>query len=116
MQFKYLVKLSSDDGVEKEVEKQVVKAAIIAGCLGQTVWSNKNIKTKVKSRIYKTRNSETKRLLQTSEMRVLRRIAGMDENTNESIRGVCGVKRVNDSSRLISEEVWGDPGEDGETA
>ncbi|XP_045466625.1 uncharacterized protein LOC123675320 [Harmonia axyridis] len=113
MQFKYLeVELSSGDGVEKEVGEQVAKAAKIAGCLSRTIWCNKNMKTEVKSRIYKAvirpiltytaetrpETAKTKRLMETTEMRVLRRIAGktlMNRNTSESIRDACGVDNVN---------------------
>lgn len=91
MKFKYLgIEVSGFDDVEAEVREQTMKAARMAECLNDTIWKNKYIGTEVKSRIYKSvirplmtytaetrpETAQTKRLLETSEMRILRKIAG----------------------------------------
>ncbi|XP_072764658.1 uncharacterized protein [Anoplolepis gracilipes] len=67
------------------------KAARIAGCLRDIIWRNKYMTTKSKIRIYKTcirpvltyaaetraETSKTKRMMRTTEMRILRTIKGV---------------------------------------
>ncbi|XP_045473979.1 uncharacterized protein LOC123680232 [Harmonia axyridis] len=114
MKFKYLgIELSGCGDVEEEVRAQTVRATRVAVCLSDTVWRNKNIKVKTKARIYKavvrptmtytaeTRpdTARTRQLLETTEMRVLRRIAGktlFDREKSENIRRTCGVENINE--------------------
>jgi len=85
---------------------------------------SKNIKVETKAIIYKatvrpimtytadTRpdTAKTKQLLEITEMRVLRRIAGktlLDRERNESIRRACKVENVNEWV-LSRKEEWND--------
>ncbi|CAG9835898.1 unnamed protein product [Diabrotica balteata] len=113
METNYLgITLSSYGDVEKEVKNQVQKANKIAGCLNNTIWRNPHINTDVKSRIYKatirpimtytseTRpdTSKTQQLLETAEMRLLRRITGntlRDRMRSEEIRRKCNIPEIN---------------------
>ena len=113
MKFKYLgISISGFGDVEAEVREQTQKATRIAGCLNDTIWRNRNIGTETKSRIYKavirpimtytaeTRpdTSKTKQLLETTEMRVLRRITGktlFDRERSENVRERCKVENIN---------------------
>lgn len=113
MKFKYLgVELSGFGDVEAEVREQTTKATRIAGCLNNTIWCNKNIGIEAKTRIYKTtvrpiitytaetrpETSKTKRLLETTEMKVLRRITGktlLDRERSEIIRNTCKIEDIN---------------------
>lgn len=89
MKFKYLgLEISGYRDVETEVRQQTTKAIRVAACLNDTIWKNKHIEVEAKSRIYKsairsimtyateTRPDTTKikRLLETSEMKILRKI------------------------------------------
>ena len=123
MKFKYLgIEISGYGDVEAEVRERTTKATRIAGCLNDTIWRNKNIEVETKARIYKatvrpimtytaeTRpdTAKTKQLLETTEMRVLRRIAGktlLDRERNESIRRACKVENVNEWV-LSRKEEW----------
>lgn len=114
MKFRYLgIEISGYGDVEAEVRELTTKATRIAGCLNDTIWRNKNIKVETKSRIYKamvrptmtytaeTRpdTTKTKQLLETTEMRVLRRMTGktlLDRERSESIRRTCNVESVNE--------------------
>lgn len=113
MKFRYLgIEISVCGDVEEEVREQTTRATRVAGCLNDTVWRNKNISIQTKSRIYKavvrptmtytaeTRpdTARTRQLLETTEMRVLRRIAGktlLDRERSEDIRKTCIVENVN---------------------
>ena len=72
-----------------------------------------NIRTEAKARIYKTpirpiltyaaetrpETSETKRILETTEMKTARKIAGktlMDKERSENIRQTCGIDKIRD--------------------
>lgn len=106
-EFRYLgINISSSGGVEKEVAEQVEKGLRIAGCLRNTIWDNKHLRTETKVSIYKavvrpifTYSAETRaettttqRLLTTAEMRTLRNIDGktlLDRIKNEDIRRAC---------------------------
>ena len=74
-----------------------------AAHLNDTIWWNKHIRTEAKVRIYKTairpiltyaaeirpKISKTKRIFESTEMKIARRIAGktlMDRERSESIR------------------------------
>ena len=110
MRFKYLgIELSGYGDVEAEVREQTTRATKIAGCLNATIWRNKNIGIEAKSRIYKTairpimtytaetrpETAKTKRLLETTEIKVLRGIAGktlLDRETSENIRRTCEIE------------------------
>lgn len=114
MTFKYLgIELCGFGDVESEVRQQVNKALRTAGCLNDTIWNNKHLRTETKARIYKaairpimtytaeTRpdTTKTKRLLETCEMKVLRKIAGktlLDRERSDNIRKMCGVEEVNE--------------------
>lgn len=114
MRFRYLgIELSGYDEVEEEGREQTVKAARAAGCLNDTIWRNKNMTTVTKTRIYKMKirpimtycaeirpdTTKTKRLLETTEMKVLRSIAGktlLDRETSENIRRTCKTENINE--------------------
>ncbi|XP_044767088.1 uncharacterized protein LOC123322993 [Coccinella septempunctata] len=114
MRFRYLgIELSGYGDVEEEVRQQTTKAARVAGCLNDTIWRNKHMRTDTKIRIYKTTigsimtycaetradTARTKRLLETTEMKVLRRIAGktlLDGETSASIRKTCKTEDINE--------------------
>lgn len=114
MKFKYLgIELSGFGDVESEVRQQTNKALRVAGCLNDTIWKNKYLQTETKSRIYKatirpimtytaeTRpdTTKTKRILETGEMKVLRKIVGktlLDRERNENIRRSCQVDNINE--------------------
>ena len=110
MRFKYLgIELSGYSDVEAEVREQTTRATKIFGRLNATIWRNKNIGIEAKSGIYKTairpimtytaetrpETEKTKRLLETTEIKVLRGIAGktfLDRKTSENIRGTCVIE------------------------
>ena len=110
MRFKYLeIELPGYGDVDAEVREQTTRATKIAGCLNATIWRNKNIGLEAKSRIYKTairpimtctaetrpETTKTKRLLETTEIKVLRGIAGktlLDRKTSENIR-TCRIEK-----------------------
>ncbi|XP_056635947.1 uncharacterized protein LOC130444692 [Diorhabda sublineata] len=84
------ITLSSYGDAESEVGKQIQKANRAAGCLNNTIWRNKHIRTETETIIYKvvirpimtctaetrTDTSKTQRMLEAAEMRILRRITG----------------------------------------
>ncbi|XP_057657794.1 uncharacterized protein LOC130894813 [Diorhabda carinulata] len=92
METNYLgITLSRCGDVESEVKKkQVQKANRAVGCLNNAIWRNKHIRTETKTRIYKVvmrsimtdkaemrpDTSKIQRMLETAEMRLLRRITG----------------------------------------
>ena len=110
MRFKYLgIGLSVYGDVEADVREHTTRATKIAGCLNTTIWRNKNIGLEAKSRIYKTairpimtytaetrpETAKTKILLKTTEMKVLRGIAGktlLDRETSENRRRTCRIE------------------------
>ena len=114
MKFKYLgINITSYGNVEEEVREQVSKASKVAGCLNDLIWRNQHLKQETKTRIYKTAirpimtytaetrpdTSKTKKLLETTEMKILRRISGktlMDRERNENIRQMCKTESIND--------------------
>ena len=88
---KYLgIDISGYGDVETEVRNQVTRGMRAAAHLNDTIWWNKHIRTEAKARIYKTairpiltyaaetrpETSKTKRILETAEMKIARRIAG----------------------------------------
>ena len=96
--------------VEAEVREQTTRATKITSCLNATIWRNKNIGIEAKSRIYKTairslmtytaetrpETAKTKRLLETTEMKVLRGIAGrtlLGRETSKNIRRTCRIEK-----------------------
>ncbi|XP_056642632.1 uncharacterized protein LOC130449023 [Diorhabda sublineata] len=99
--FKYLgIEISGFGDVENEVREQTTKTLRIAACLNENIWRNKHIGIEAKSRIYKAtvrpimtytvetrpETAKTKRMMETAEMKVLRRIAGktlLDRDVNE---------------------------------
>ena len=113
MKFKYLgVEISGYGDVETEVREQTNKAARIAACLNNTIWRNKHMRIETKARIYKAtirpimtytaetrpETTKTRRMLETTEMKILRKIAGktmLDRERNENIRRTCGTEDVN---------------------
>uniref|UniRef100_A0AAR5PIR3 Reverse transcriptase domain-containing protein n=1 Tax=Dendroctonus ponderosae TaxID=77166 RepID=A0AAR5PIR3_DENPD len=113
IKFNYLrVELSGFGDTEAEVRYQATKAIRIAGCLN-AIWCNRRMGTDSKSRIYKivvrpmmtytaeTRpeTMKTKRLLETAEMKILRRITGktlLDRARSKDIRTACNVKNINE--------------------
>ena len=107
MRFKYLgIKLSGYGDVKAEVREQTTRATKIVACLTATIWRDKIIDSKPKSKIYKTaimtytaetrpETAKTKRLLETTKMKVLRGIAGktlLDRETSENIRRTCRIE------------------------
>ncbi|XP_060516976.1 uncharacterized protein LOC132696257 [Cylas formicarius] len=98
---------------QDEVRQQVAKANKVAGCLNDVIWRNKHLKKHTKVRVYKTTirlimtytaetksdTAQTRRLLETTEMKILRRISGktlLYRERNENIRQSCRVDAVND--------------------
>uniref|UniRef100_A0A6P7FTG7 Uncharacterized protein LOC114332484 n=1 Tax=Diabrotica virgifera virgifera TaxID=50390 RepID=A0A6P7FTG7_DIAVI len=88
--FRYLgIDITSYGDVKEEVRQQSLKASKAAGSLNDTIWKNKHLRQDTKARIYKaairpiltytaeTRpdKSKTRRLLETTEMKILRRIS-----------------------------------------
>ena len=90
-----------------------MKAARTATCLNNTIWSNKHMGIETKSRIYKAairpiltytaetrpETSKTKQILETTEMKVVRKIAGrtlFDRKRSEEIRRMCKIDNIND--------------------
>ncbi|KAK9887098.1 hypothetical protein WA026_020042 [Henosepilachna vigintioctopunctata] len=125
MKFKYLgIEISSYGDVEAEVREQATKAARIAGCLNDTIWRNKHIGIEAKARIYKAtvrpimtytaetrpETTKTRRLLETTEMKVLRRITGktlLNRERSENVRNMCKVDSINDWV-LNRKQEWND--------
>ena len=87
-----------------------MRATKIAGCLNATIWRSKKNGIEAKSRIYKTairpimtytaetrpETAKTTRLLETTEMKVLRGIAEktlLDRKTSENITLTAGYLR-----------------------
>lgn len=113
MKFMYLgIELSANASIDKEVKRQITKANKVAGSLNDTIWRNKHLQQQTKARIYKatvrpimTYMAETRptttntcRLLETAEMKTLRKIAGktlMDRERSENIRSACNVDNIN---------------------
>ncbi|XP_057653803.1 uncharacterized protein LOC130892403 [Diorhabda carinulata] len=111
---KYLgIELTGYGDIETEVRQQTIKAARVAGCLNDTVWKNKYISIEAKSRAYKTvirpimtysaetrpDTAKTKRLLETSEMKALRKITGktlLDRERSDEIRQKCRMENINE--------------------
>ncbi|XP_057652719.1 uncharacterized protein LOC130891773 [Diorhabda carinulata] len=106
-------RISGYGDIETEVKQQTIKAARAAGCLIETIWKNKYISIEAKSRTYKTvirpimtyaaetrpDTAKTKRLLKTSEMKVLRKITGktlLDRERSDDIRQKCRVENINE--------------------
>ncbi|XP_060524527.1 uncharacterized protein LOC132700944 [Cylas formicarius] len=114
MKFKYLgIDITSYVNVVDEVRQQVAKANKVAGCLNDVIWRNKHLKKHTEVRVCKTTirpimtytaetrsdTAKTSRLLETTEMKILRRISAktlLDRERNENIRQSCGVDNVND--------------------
>ena len=114
MKFKYLgIEISGYGDIETEVRGQAMKAARTAACLNNTIWSNKHMGIETKSRIYKAairpiltytaetrpETSKTKQILETTEMKVVRKIAGrtlFDRKRSEEIRRMCKIDNIND--------------------
>ncbi|XP_045462511.1 uncharacterized protein LOC123672460 [Harmonia axyridis] len=112
MSYTYLgSNITSTRNLKEEVNSQITKASLISGYLRDIIWRNKYMSLSSKVRIYKTcvrpimtygietraENAETKRQLRTTEMRVLRHIAGyslLDHKRNEEIRDICGIQDV----------------------
>lgn len=112
MSFDYLgVNISSYGSLHKEVVQQTNKAAVVSGCLRDVIWRNKEMSTNSKVRIYKScvrpimtyaaetraESSKTKRLMRTTEMKILRSITGKtlrDRIRSEDIRTTCETQDV----------------------
>lgn len=110
--FNYFGVLTSRDrNITKEVRTQANKAAIILGYLRDIIWKNKYISLQNKVRIYKAsvrpiltyaaetraKNSKTKKVARTTEMRTLRSIMGVtliDRMRSADIREKCGVQDI----------------------
>ena len=90
-----------------------MKAARTAGCLNNTIWSNIHMGIETKSKINKAairpiltytaetrpETSKTKQILETTEMKVMRKIAGktlFDRKISEEIRRMCKIDSIND--------------------
>ena len=111
MKFKYLgVDISGYGDVETEVREQTNKVARVAACLDNTIWRNKHMRIETKARIYKatirpimtytaeTRPETTKTMLETTEIKILRKLAGktmLDREQNKNIGRTCGTEDVN---------------------
>ncbi|XP_015177010.1 PREDICTED: uncharacterized protein LOC107066683 [Polistes dominula] len=119
VRFRYLgIEISGygDIEEEEEVREQTTKAIRVAGCLNDTISRNKNIRTETKARIYKTTirpimtycaetrpdSAKIKRLLETTEMKILRKIRKiarktlLDKERSEKIRRTCQTENTNE--------------------
>lgn len=112
MRFKYLgVETSSDRNLIDEIRTQTNKSSQISGFLKDVIWRNKNMNIGSKVRIYKTcirpiltyaaetraDTSKTKRIMRTTEMKILRRIQGInlrDRVRRTTIRENCKIQDV----------------------
>ncbi|XP_045479646.1 uncharacterized protein LOC123684404 [Harmonia axyridis] len=98
-----------------------MRANKIAGCLNDTIWRNKHLNIKTKAKIYKsiirpnmnytaeTRpdTSKRRRMLETAEMNILRRISGKilyDRKRSNDIRKLCEVKKIGEGIDNRKEE------------
>ncbi|XP_015187255.1 PREDICTED: uncharacterized protein LOC107072109 [Polistes dominula] len=125
MEFNYLgIKISSFGDIESEVREQAIKAARTASLLNNTIFRNKHLRMDAKARIYKiairpiptyaaeTRpeTSKTRQIMETTEMKIVRRIAGKslwDRVRSEGLRKECQIENIND--RVLSRKVeWND--------
>lgn len=101
------IDLSNYWNVKNGVLQQVNKANRVAGCLGDTIWRNKHLSLKIKSRIYKstiwpiiTYYSETrqdKKIAEDCRDDKLQRITGrplLDRERSEKIRMLCEVQNI----------------------
>lgn len=107
MTFNYLGAItSSSRNLYEEVRLQANKAARLSGGLRDIIWRNKHMSIESKARIYRTTirpvltyaaetradTRRTKNLLRTTEMRILRSIAGVtlwDRRRSSDIRRTC---------------------------
>lgn len=112
MIYKYLgIETSSDRNIIKEVQAQTNKANRISGYLRDIIWRNKYMTTESKVRLYKTcvrpiltyasktraDTRKTKRILRSTEMRILRTIRGIslrDQINSATIREECKIQDV----------------------
>ncbi|CAH1276451.1 unnamed protein product [Diabrotica balteata] len=107
--FRYLgIDITGYGDVEKEVRQQSLKTSKAAGSLNDTIWKNKHLRQDIK-KIYKaairpytaeTRPdaSKTRRLLETTEMKILRRISGRSlvyRERSEKISRRCNIEDIN---------------------
>ena len=107
------IEISGYGDIETEVKGQAMKAARTAACLNNTIWSNKHMGIETKLRIYKAairpilkytvetrpKTSKTKQILETTEMKVVRKIAGrtlFDRKRSEEIRRMYKIHNIND--------------------
>ncbi|XP_060522502.1 uncharacterized protein LOC132699671 [Cylas formicarius] len=89
MEFKYLgIDITSYGNMEDEVRQQVAKANKVANDADHDLHGRNKIGYR-----------KTRRLLETTEMKILRRISGktlLDRERNENIRQSCGVDNMNE--------------------
>jgi len=105
------VQITSSKDLTTEVRHQAIKASKISGCLNETIWSNKYLRTEAKVRIYKnivrptltyaaetrTDTAKTRQLLEVTEMKTLRRIINKtkwDRVRNDRIRELCEIQNI----------------------
>ena len=111
-EFIYLgVKISAHENLLNSLRNQIYRSLRIAGALRTTIWQNRYMSTQSKIRIYKTcvrpimtyaaetraDTAETKRMLRTNEMKVLRTITGntlRDQRRSQDIRNECEIDDV----------------------
>ncbi|XP_056639433.1 uncharacterized protein LOC130446927 [Diorhabda sublineata] len=114
MRFEYLgIEITGYGDIEAEVRIQAAKAARASAYLNDIIFRNKYIGIEIKSRIHKavirpiltytaeTRpdTSKTKGILETTEMKILRRIVGKticDRKRSEDVRKTCKFDNVNE--------------------
>ncbi|KAK9881036.1 hypothetical protein WA026_014379 [Henosepilachna vigintioctopunctata] len=112
--FRYLgVELTSSGGIDNDITEQIMRANKIAGSLNDLIWTNNHLNVSTKSRIYKTTlrpiltymaetksdSDKTTRILDKTEMKILRRITGnaLDSGgSSQYIRGQCRVENIGD--------------------
>lgn len=112
MEVKYLgMVITSSGDIDRETNEQITKTNRIAGCMNGVIWNNKYLRSDTKARIYKSvlrpiltygtevrqETAGTRRRIQATEMRVLRRIAKKtrwDRVRNENIRETCQVTDI----------------------
>jgi len=105
------VQITSSKDLTTEVRHQAIKASRISGCLNETVWSNKYLRTEAKVRIYKsivrpaltyaaetrTDTAKTRQLLEVTEVKTLRRIINKTKWArvrNDRIRELCEIQNI----------------------
>ena len=122
MSFTYLaIQITSYQDLEMEAKHQAAKALRISGCLNDTIWNNKLLRKEAKARVYKSvvgpiltyaaetrpETAKTTQILETAEMKTLRRISNLtlfDREKSDDVREECGIQKISEWIRRRKEE------------